>query len=120
LAAGADLSLPEVEGTRPLPVRIANKYVDRVLAAAESDLVVAEQFAKVVGFLDPPTSLFRPGLIARVATASLRRQRSDRATTEKRCDSGTSGVVTTSSASVTTAEGYTARASNSNAPPALW
>jgi hypothetical protein len=25
LAIGADLSLPEVEGPRPLPVRIANK-----------------------------------------------------------------------------------------------
>jgi 2-polyprenyl-6-methoxyphenol hydroxylase-like FAD-dependent oxidoreductase len=81
-ATGADLSLPEVEGPRPLPVRIANKYVDRVLAAAESDIVVAEQFARVVGFLDPPTSLFHPALIARVATTTLRRRQSDLVTTE--------------------------------------
>ena len=60
LAAGADLSLPEVEGPRPLPVRIANKYVDRVLAAAESDTVVAEQFAKVIGLIDPPTACSTP------------------------------------------------------------
>lgn len=82
LATGADLSLPEVEGPRPLPVRIANTYVDRVLAAAESDTAVAEQFAKVIGFLDPPTSLFHPALIARVATINLRRQRSDRTATQ--------------------------------------
>jgi 2-polyprenyl-6-methoxyphenol hydroxylase-like FAD-dependent oxidoreductase len=73
LAAGADLSLPEVEGSRPLSLRIANKYVDRVLAATESDIVVAEQFAKVIGFIDPPTSLFHPAVIARVAAINVRR-----------------------------------------------
>ena len=82
MATGADLSLPEVEGPRPLPVRIANKYVDRVLAAAESDIVVAEQFARVIGFLDPPTTLFHPALIARVALTNLRRRQSNHATAE--------------------------------------
>ena len=82
LAAGADLSLPEVEGPRPLSVRIANKYVDRVLAAAESDIVVAEQFAKVVGLIDPPTSLFHPAVIARVATINRRRRQGDHAARE--------------------------------------
>ncbi len=82
MATGADLSLPEVEGPRPLPVRIANNYVDRVLAAAESDIVVAEQFARVIAFLDPPTSLFHPALIARVATTNLRRRKGDHAATQ--------------------------------------
>ncbi len=82
MATGADLSLPEVEGPRPLSVRIANNYVDRVLAAAESDIVVAEQFARVIGFLDPPTSLFHPAFIARVATTNLRRRKGDHAATE--------------------------------------
>ena len=82
MATGADLSLPEVEGPRPLSVRIANNYVDRVLAAAESDIVVAEQFARVISFLDPPTSLFHPALIARVATTNLRRRKGDHAATE--------------------------------------
>jgi 2-polyprenyl-6-methoxyphenol hydroxylase-like FAD-dependent oxidoreductase len=93
LATGADLSLPEVEGPRPMLVRIANKYVDRVLAAAESDVVVAEQFGRVIGFLDAPTSLLRPTVISRVATAGLRRQLRGHTTTENGCDSGTSGVV---------------------------
>jgi len=82
MATGADLSLPEVEGPRPLPVRIANKYVDRVLAAAESDIVVAEQFARVIGFLDPPTTLFHPALIARVALTNLGRRQSNHVTAE--------------------------------------
>jgi hypothetical protein len=82
LAVGADLSVPEVDGLRPLPARIANKYVDQVLAAAESDIVVAEQFARVIAFLDPPTSLFHPALIARVATTNLRRRKGDHAGTQ--------------------------------------
>jgi 2-polyprenyl-6-methoxyphenol hydroxylase-like FAD-dependent oxidoreductase len=82
MATGADLSLPEVEGPRPLPVRIANNYVDRVLAAAESDIVVAEQFARVIAFLDPPTSLFHPAVIARVAATNLRRRKGDHAATQ--------------------------------------
>ena len=82
MATGADLSLPEVEGPRPLPVRIANKYVDRVLAAAESDTVVAEQFAKVFGLIDSPTSLFHPAVIARVAATNLRRRKGDHAATQ--------------------------------------
>src|ERR1700752_4212219 len=81
-ATGRYLSLPEVEGPRPLPVRIANKYVDRVLAAAESDIVVAEKFARGIGFPDPPTSLFHPALIARVASTNLRRRQRDHATAE--------------------------------------
>ncbi|MCW2690851.1 MAG: hypothetical protein JWR37_5741 [Mycobacterium sp.] len=82
LAAGGDLSLPEVEGLRPLPVRIANKYVDRVLAAAESDTVVAEQFSRVSTLIDPPARLFHPAVIARVATINLRRRQHDHAATE--------------------------------------
>src|SRR6267154_2758173 len=56
--------MPEVEGPRPVPVRVTNKYVDRVLAAAESDIVVAEQLAKVITLIDPPTRLLRPAVNA--------------------------------------------------------
>jgi 2-polyprenyl-6-methoxyphenol hydroxylase-like FAD-dependent oxidoreductase len=71
-AVNGDLNLPEVEGPRPLSLRIANKYVDRIQTAAESNLVVAEQFAKVVAFVDPPTRLLKPQLMIRVAAANLR------------------------------------------------
>ena len=37
LTVGADLALPQVQGPRPLPVRVINAYVNRVLTAAERD-----------------------------------------------------------------------------------
>src|SRR6476661_3361416 len=82
LAVGADLAMPEVEGTRTLPMRLMNGYVDRLLTAAESDAEVVERFSRVISFLDPPTSLFHPALIARVATTNLRRRKGDHAATE--------------------------------------
>ena len=75
LAAGGDLALPEVEGPRPLSVRIANAYMDRVLTACESDAVVAGQFFKVNGLVDPPSRLLHPAFIYRVATVNLRRRK---------------------------------------------
>jgi hypothetical protein len=72
-AVNGDLNLPEVEGPRPLSLRIANRYVDRIQIAAESDLGVAEQFTKVVALVDPPTRLLRPQMMIRVAAANLRR-----------------------------------------------
>jgi 2-polyprenyl-6-methoxyphenol hydroxylase-like FAD-dependent oxidoreductase len=73
-AVGGDLNLPEVEGARPLSLRLANKYVDRLQSAAESDLVVAEQFTKVVALVDPPTRLLQPQMMIRVAAVNLRRR----------------------------------------------
>jgi hypothetical protein len=74
LAVGGDLSLPEVEGPRPLSMRISNRYVDRLLTAAESDLVVAEQFSKVSALIDPPTRLLHPRVVFRVAAVNRRRR----------------------------------------------
>jgi 2-polyprenyl-6-methoxyphenol hydroxylase-like FAD-dependent oxidoreductase len=75
LAVGGDLSLPEVEGTRPLKMRLINRYVDRVQAAAEHDAVAAERFLRVAGFLDPPASLMRPSVMLRAAATDRRRRR---------------------------------------------
>jgi 2-polyprenyl-6-methoxyphenol hydroxylase-like FAD-dependent oxidoreductase len=80
-AVGGDLNLPEIEGPRPLSVRIANKYVDRLQAAAETDIAVAEQFAKVIAFIDPPARLLRPSIVVRVAKAN-RHPRNRRASTD--------------------------------------
>lgn len=66
LATGTDLALPEIEGRRTPAVRLSNAYVDRVLTAAESDPVVAEQFLRVSGLLDAPGRLMRPGILRRV------------------------------------------------------
>ena len=43
-AAGGDLNLPEVDGPRPLSTRLTNRYVDWLLAAAETDIVVSAKY----------------------------------------------------------------------------
>jgi len=75
LAVGGDLALPEIEGARPLSMRLANKYVDRVQAAAETNLAVAGQFLKVAGFSASPASLFAPSVVLRVAAVNWQRRR---------------------------------------------
>jgi 2-polyprenyl-6-methoxyphenol hydroxylase-like FAD-dependent oxidoreductase len=75
LAVGADLSLPQVKGPRPLPVRVVNAYVNRALTAAEHDPVVAERFLRVAALQDPPPRMFRPTTALRVALGYRRRRR---------------------------------------------
>lgn len=71
-AVSADLALPEVDGERPLSVRLLNRYVDRVLTAAESHDAVGRRFMRVTGLLDSPATLFAPGIAARALTARRR------------------------------------------------
>lgn len=79
LSANPDLCLPEIEGTAPLLTRLLGVYLDRVLAAAEQDPAVANQFFRVTALLDPPTRLLRPAMIRRgagaLAGSHRRRQR---------------------------------------------
>jgi 2-polyprenyl-6-methoxyphenol hydroxylase-like FAD-dependent oxidoreductase len=78
-AISADLSLPEVAGDRPLGMRINNKFSDWVLTAVETDLVVNDQFFRVLGMLDSPTRLMRPPILARIARANVTRAQRVRA-----------------------------------------
>lgn len=72
-AVGSDLNLPEVEGKRPISMRITNAFLERVMTAAEVDPVVAGQFMRVVSMVDPPASLLRPSFALRVWGAQDRR-----------------------------------------------
>jgi 2-polyprenyl-6-methoxyphenol hydroxylase-like FAD-dependent oxidoreductase len=78
LAVGGDLALPEVEGPRPLAVRLTNRYVDRVQAAAETDTLIADRFVKVAGFSYSPASLLNPFVVLRVAAINWRQSRACR------------------------------------------
>jgi hypothetical protein len=73
LAAGGDLGLPEVEGDRPLILRLSNTYVERLLRVAEHDPVVATAFNDVCDLLAPPTEVMRPRILWRVLRGNLRR-----------------------------------------------
>ncbi len=72
MAAGADLTLPQVEGRRTLSIRLSNWYTERVLRAAESDAVVTEGFYRVMNLVDSPARLLRPSFVARVVAAHRR------------------------------------------------
>ncbi len=69
LSTNPDLALPEIEGTPPLIARAFNKYVDRVLTAAETDTVALNQFIRVTSLVDPATRLLRPSIMWRAARA---------------------------------------------------
>jgi 2-polyprenyl-6-methoxyphenol hydroxylase-like FAD-dependent oxidoreductase len=73
LTVGSDLALPHVQGPRPMPARVINAYLNRVLTAAERDRVVAEQFLRVAALQDPVTRLFRLPTALRVLLGNLRR-----------------------------------------------
>lgn len=75
LAVGSDLSLPEVEGARPLLTRLSNAWAERILRAAEHDPYVAEVFGSVTDLIAPPSVLVRPRFVSRVALCRLGRPR---------------------------------------------
>ena len=92
LAIGSDLSLPEVEGERPILIRLSNAWAERILKAAEHDPYVAEVFGSVTDLLAPPTVLMRPRFVWRVPGAGPRSAlRARRA--ESVADAATSSVM---------------------------
>jgi hypothetical protein len=75
MAVGADLALPQVDGPRPLAVRLGNAYVHRLLVAAEHDPVVAASFLRVSAFLDKPSRLMAPSIVARTIAGNRQARR---------------------------------------------
>ena len=66
LAAGSDLAYPEVKGDPTRAMRIASRYVNRVLGVAERDPEVARRFMAVAGLVAPRTALFHPRVLGPV------------------------------------------------------
>ncbi|OKH82171.1 hypothetical protein EB75_13385 [Mycobacterium sp. ST-F2] len=77
LSAGSDLAFPEVDGYRPLKVRLNNRLADWVLSACETDPAAAAQFFLTASLIDPPERLLRPSFLYRVARVNRRRRQRD-------------------------------------------
>ena len=80
MGAGSDLAFPEVQGRRPLSMRMTNRLADWVLTACESDAVIVEKFFRVNNLIDPPVRLMHPSFVSRVAAVNMRRRQGDHAT----------------------------------------
>jgi 2-polyprenyl-6-methoxyphenol hydroxylase-like FAD-dependent oxidoreductase len=79
MAIGGDLALPEVEGRRPLVMRITNGYIDRLLRVAERDSIVAQAFGDVSDLLAPPREVLKLRIIWRVLRGNLQRRQASAA-----------------------------------------
>jgi 2-polyprenyl-6-methoxyphenol hydroxylase-like FAD-dependent oxidoreductase len=71
-AASADLGYAGVEGRRTAKVRMINAYVPRLQRAAVHDPVLTNAFIRVAGLIEEPTTVLRPGIVARVLRNSRR------------------------------------------------
>jgi 2-polyprenyl-6-methoxyphenol hydroxylase-like FAD-dependent oxidoreductase len=71
IATGDDLRLPTTKGAKAnLAVRMQHRYLDRVLAAATTDVTVLDAMTDVFFLLARPESLFRPSIVGRVLLAA--------------------------------------------------
>lgn len=66
IAVGADLQYPQAEGSRSSIARLFDWYTSRLLNRARSDGTLTDAYIRVMRMEEPPTSLFRPGLVWRV------------------------------------------------------
>jgi len=71
MATSADFEFAATEGPKPTGTDLLNRYTGAVMDAAHSDPVVAEQFYHVMRMEEPPTTLLRPQVAARVAANAL-------------------------------------------------
>jgi 2-polyprenyl-6-methoxyphenol hydroxylase-like FAD-dependent oxidoreductase len=80
-AVGSDFAYPETTGPKPPGTDLVNRYMERVIVAAQHDDAVALRFNEVVAMVRKPSALFSPDFVYRVVRSSRRpsEQRSERA-----------------------------------------
>ncbi|KPM57698.1 FAD-dependent oxidoreductase [Frankia sp. R43] len=66
MSTNADLNYPGVVGNRTPRVRIMNAYIRRAHIAAHLDPTVARTFMRLANLVEPPSSLLRPPMVARI------------------------------------------------------
>ncbi|MGV1027851.1 MAG: FAD-dependent oxidoreductase [Dermatophilaceae bacterium] len=65
LATGADRRFPGMPA-KPLPERVVDRYMDRLVKVARHDPRVTHAFMRVLNLLEPPSTLLAPAMAARV------------------------------------------------------
>jgi 2-polyprenyl-6-methoxyphenol hydroxylase-like FAD-dependent oxidoreductase len=72
ISTSNDLAFPGVTGRRTPLVRVVNAYLPRLHELAERDPDAAAAFLRIVGLLEKPETMLRPGLALRVLTRRWR------------------------------------------------
>jgi 2-polyprenyl-6-methoxyphenol hydroxylase-like FAD-dependent oxidoreductase len=72
LAIGSDLAVKAVGSRRPLTLRMFNRYLAWLQAAAVDDPRLTQRLVRVVGMIDPPTQLLRPTTFAPLLREAIR------------------------------------------------
>jgi 2-polyprenyl-6-methoxyphenol hydroxylase-like FAD-dependent oxidoreductase len=71
LATGEDFRHPEVEGKRPPGTKVMHRFLEAVARTGHKDTVVYTTFLKIVNMQEPPSVLFSPSILWRVAKHTL-------------------------------------------------
>lgn len=66
MAVGADFEFEATDGPKPFGTDLFNRYISRLIRTAHDDAQVSEAFARVLRLENPPTSLLRPRVAAKV------------------------------------------------------
>ncbi|MDS0281626.1 FAD-dependent oxidoreductase [Haloarcula onubensis] len=66
LAVGNDFGFEATTGPRPTGTALVGRYLSRLVDRAHTDPVVAAAFVRVMTLEEPPSRLFRPGVLRRV------------------------------------------------------
>ena len=73
LATGADFRFPATEGIRSKGAGILDPYMLTLMTLSDSDPVLKRRVGEVINMLRPPTALFAPAIIGRVAWRATQR-----------------------------------------------
>jgi 2-polyprenyl-6-methoxyphenol hydroxylase-like FAD-dependent oxidoreductase len=70
IAVGADFAFPECRGPKPMGTDLINRYMRKVLVAAQVSPEVNTAMIRVQNLLAPPASLFTPAMMLKVRRAA--------------------------------------------------
>lgn len=76
VSTSEDLRWPGItlQGARPAPaLGLIRRYMDLVLYSAIEDMQITQEYMGVLGMVNPPRSLARPGMVARVFWSAFKR-----------------------------------------------
>ena len=75
IAVGADFAYPETTGPKPPGTDLVNRYLQRVLIAAQVSPEINTALLRVQNLLTPPSTLLRPSMVRAVRRAAKQAER---------------------------------------------